>query len=101
MVKPKPRLAIHMEKQCGWAHKLDGAESLRVSKAGQTVLARLMESQIWHQPAGFVSLQREGSEKGQWPLLTPMPDTSASPCMPLVPFKLPFWHWSLEGVSLR
>ena len=37
---------------------------------GQTVLARLMESQIWHQPASSVALWREGSEKGQWPLPT-------------------------------
>ena len=28
---------------------MGGAESLGSSKAGQTVLARLMESQIWHQ----------------------------------------------------
>ena len=38
-----------MVKQVGWAHKLGGVESLGISKAGQTVLARLMESQIWHQ----------------------------------------------------
>ena len=38
-----------MEKQLGWTHKLGGTESLEISKAGQTVLARLMESQIWHQ----------------------------------------------------
>ena len=31
---------------------MGGAESLGISKAGQTVLARLMESQIWHQLAG-------------------------------------------------
>ena len=54
-----------MEKQLGWC------ESLGISKAGQTVLARLMESQIWHQLAGSVALLGEGSEKGQWPLLTP------------------------------
>ena len=34
----------------------------------QTVLARLMESQIWHPPAGSVALWGEGSEKEQWPL---------------------------------
>ena len=34
---------------------------------GQTVLARLMESQIWHLPAGSVTLSGEGSEKGHWP----------------------------------
>ena len=39
-----------MEKQLGWAHKLCGLEPLWISKVGHTVLARLMESQIWHQP---------------------------------------------------
>ena len=39
-----------MEKQLGWAHKL-GLEPLWISKVGHTVLARLMESQIWHQLA--------------------------------------------------
>ena len=29
-------------------------ESLGISKASQTVLARLMESQIWHQLASYV-----------------------------------------------
>ena len=43
-----------MEKQLGWALKLCGMESLGISKVGQTVLTRLMESQIWHQPAGSV-----------------------------------------------
>ena len=46
--------AIHMEKQLGWACKLSGAESLGISKVGQMVLARLMESQMWHQLAGSV-----------------------------------------------
>ena len=40
-----------MEKQLRWAHKLDGTETLGISKVVQTVLARLMESQIWHQLA--------------------------------------------------
>ena len=44
-----------MGKQLGWAHKLGGAESQGISKAGQTVLARLMESHIWHQLAGSVA----------------------------------------------
>ena len=35
-------------------HKWSGAESLGISKVGQTVLARLMESQIWHQLASSV-----------------------------------------------
>ena len=42
------RLAILMEKQLGWARKLGGAESLGISKVGETVLARLMESQLWY-----------------------------------------------------
>ena len=49
----EPRPTIHIEKQLGWAHKLGGVESLGISKTGQTMLARLMESQIWHQLAGF------------------------------------------------
>ena len=89
-----------MEKQLEWAHKLCGVESLEISSGGQTVLARLMESQIGHQPAGFLAVQEEGLEKGQWLLLTPMLDTSASPSMRLVPFKLPLWFWSSETVSL-
>ena len=57
----EPRPAIHMEKQLGLACKLGGAESLGISKVGQTVLARLMESQIWHQLASSVG---EGFKKG-------------------------------------
>ena len=72
--EPKP--AIHMEKKLAWAHKLGGAESLGISKAGPTVLARLMESQIWHQLTCSVG---EGLGKGQWPLLALRPDTSVSP----------------------
>ena len=47
-------------KQLGWAQKLGGVESLGIAKAGQTVLARLMESQIWYQLAGTVALSEEG-----------------------------------------
>ena len=49
-----PRPDIHMEKQLGWAHRLCGVESLGISKVSQTVLARLMESQIWQLVAGSV-----------------------------------------------
>ena len=42
-------------------------EPQRISRVGQTELARLMESQIWHQPAGSVALLGEGSERGYWP----------------------------------
>ena len=47
-MKHDPRPAIHVGKQLEWAHKLVGAESLGISKTGQTVLVRLMESQIWY-----------------------------------------------------
>ena len=45
----------------GWAHELGGAESLGISKVGQTVLARLMDFQIWHQLSGSVG---RGFSKG-------------------------------------
>ena len=53
-MKHEPRLAIYMEKQLEWSRKLGEVESLGVSEEGQTMLARLMESQIWHQLAGSV-----------------------------------------------
>ena len=43
--------------------KLGGMELQRISRAGQTVLARLMESQIWHQPAGSAALLAFLSER--------------------------------------
>ena len=61
VLKHQPRPTIHMEKQLGWNHKLGGEASLGIYKAGQTVLARLMESQIWHQLAVSV---RGGFRKG-------------------------------------
>ena len=99
-MKHEPRPAIRMEKQLGWACKSGGAESLGISKAGQTLLARLMESQIWHQPVGSVALLGEDLEKGQWPLLTLMPDISVLACMPLLTFKLLPWCCSSEGLNL-
>ena len=83
MYEPTP--AIHVEKQLGWAHKLGGAESLGISKVGQTVLARLMESQIFHQLAGSVG---RGFKKG----------TMASACLDdrHFPFLLPY-HWCLSS----
>ena len=64
VVKNEPRPAIHMEKQLGWVYKLCGTVSRNI-QGRSNILARLVESQIWHQPAGPVALQREGSEKGQ------------------------------------
>ena len=43
-----------MEKQLGWACKLGEVEPLWISKVGHTVLAKLMESQIWYQFTGSV-----------------------------------------------
>ena len=42
----------------------------------------------------------EDSAKGQWPLLTLMPDTSVSPYISLVPFKLLPQCWCSKGASL-
>ena len=76
------------------------------------LLARLMESQIRHQPAGSVALWGEGSEKGGWPLPAFLSGRKLSPSsylddrhvssarMPLVTFKLLPWCWSSEGMSL-
>ena len=80
------------------------------------MLVRLMESQIWCLPARSVALllhwrRAQTKDNGlflpfcllescsQAPSL--MPDTSFSPYMPLVPFKLLLWFWSSERMSLN
>ena len=93
----EPRPAIHMEKQLGLACKLGGAESLGISKVGQTVLARLMESQLWHQLAGSVE---GGFRKGTVASAHLDGRHFSFSHMPLVPFKLLPWCWSSEGMSL-
>ena len=60
---------------------LGGVESLRISLVGQTVLARLMESQIWHQPTGSV-----GGRAQQWD------NGLCSPRCQTLQF-LPVCHW--------
>ena len=50
-----------MENQLGWTGKLGGAEGLGISRKDQTVLARLLESQIWLEPTGSVG---RGFSKG-------------------------------------
>ena len=75
------------------------------------MLARLVESHIWHPPAGSVGLWREGSERDKAsaslserklsPALTLISDTSILPCVSLVPFKLLPQCWSSEEVSLN
>ena len=59
------------------------------------MLARLMEYDT-----SLSALLGEGLEKRQWPLLALIPDTSVSPLMPLVLFKLLPCCWSSEGISL-
>ena len=54
-MKHEPRPAIFMEKQLGRACNLGGAESLGIPKGGQSVVARLMESQISHELGGSVA----------------------------------------------
>ena len=68
-MKHETRPTIHMEKSLlllSGPYKLDGSESQGSYRAGQTVIARLMESQIWHQPACSMALWGISSEKGQW-----------------------------------
>ena len=89
-----------MEKQLGWASKLGGLESLGISEAGQTVLARLMESLIQLQLAGSVAQGGRGVRKGTMLSVVLMPGISVSPSMSLVPFRLLPWCWSLETVRL-
>ena len=96
-MKREPKTAIHMEKQLWWACKLGKAESLGISKMSQIVLSKLMESQYG---TSLAALFGEGLENGQWSLLTLIPDTSVSPCIPVLPFKLLPQCWSSEGVSL-
>ena len=57
-MKTEPRSAIHMEKPlltAWWACKLSRVELHGFIRVEPTMLARLMESQILHQPAGSVS----------------------------------------------
>ena len=80
--------------------KLGGTGFQGISRAGQTVLARLMESQIWLrlQALWLWSLFSLGESCSPAPAL--IPDTSVPPCMPLVPFRLLPQCWSSKGVSL-
>ena len=73
-----------MEKLLGWACKLGGAESLGISKVGQTVLATLMKSQLQHQIAGTVE---EGFKKG----------TMTSACLGARHFSFSLCHWCLSS----
>ena len=98
-MRPEPRPSIHMGKQLVWVYNLSGVEFLGVFKAGQTVLASLMESQIWRQLASSVG---GGFRKGTMASshLDARHFSSSLYVTPLVPFKLPPWCWSSEGVGL-
>ena len=83
---------------------MGGTEFLETSKVSQTVLARLMVSQIGHQLAGSVGGKVQKRDNGICPpfflgercppALTLMPDTSVSPSVPLEPFNLLPWCWA-------
>ena len=76
------------------------------------MLARLMESQIWHLPAISVALGGMVQKRANGlclpfclgescpPAFALMPDTSVPPCMALVPFKLLPRCWSSDGLNL-
>ena len=66
-MKHEPNPAIHMEKQLVWTYILGGKEPQGISRAGQTVLSRLMESQIWTSLPALGSVGEE-FRKGQWPV---------------------------------
>ena len=98
-MKLEPRPVIHMEKQLGWAHKLDGAESLGISKAGRSNSVRQVDGVSDTAPVCQLC-EGAGLQKGQWLLLILLPSTSVSLSKPLVPFKLLPWCCRSEGVSL-
>ena len=96
-MKHEPRPTIHMEKQLGLAHKLGGMESLGISKTGQTVLARLMESQIWHQPVSYVEGGfRKGTMASAHLSVRKNAVPQLSPWCQTLQF-LPVCHWCLSS----
>ena len=80
--------------------KLGKMEPQGISRAGQTVFARLMESQIHHWLASSVALPTSLFGRKLSPSSCLDARHLSSPCMPLVPFKLLPQCWSSEGVSL-
>ena len=88
---------------------MGGTKPQGIFRAVQTVLARLMESQLWNPLAGSGSLGggfRKGTMPSSllvWEKTVPpflMSDTSVPPCMPLVPFEALPQCWSSCGVNL-
>ena len=93
IVKLEPRPAIHMERHIGWTRKLCETESLGISKVGQIVLARLIESQIWYQLAGSVG---GGFRKS---IMVSVHLDARHLSVSLVLFKLLPWCWSSGSES--
>ena len=79
-----------MEKQLGWAHKLGGVEPLWISTVGGSYSVSQVDG-VSDMALPHHLCRGEGLEKGQWPLLTLMPSSLVSLCIPLVPFKLLPW----------
>ena len=82
-------------KALGWACNLGGAVSQGINRIGQTVISRLMESQIWCLSTGRGL--RKGTmacactsiwEKATTPALVLMPDTSDTSVPPVCPWCL-------------
>ena len=83
------------------SYKLGGMEPQGISRTGQTVLTRLMESQIWHLPTSSVALPTFLSDRKPSPSsLLDVSHFSSSLCVSLVPFKLLSLSCRSEGVSL-
>ena len=57
-------------KQIWWSHKLGRVESQGITREWATVLAQLVETQIWHLPASFVGRMLRLK---QWPLPAVLP----------------------------
>ena len=76
---------------------MGGMESQRITRDGQTVLPKFMESQIWHPPAGLWLCGRRVLKRNNHlclpfclgescpPVLAIVPDTSFPSYMPLYP----------------
>ena len=105
----EPRQAIHMGKALETAWVRQGLRELLGGNGGQTVTARLMDTQIWYLTlvsvwGGLLKGNMASAtplvwEKAAPPVLMLMPDTSVSPRMSLVPLDMLYHFWSSERVS--
>ena len=85
---------------------MGGTRSLRITRVEQTVVAKLMETELWHLPVedglskgttAFASTFV--GEKDAPPTLVPEPENSLPLLMSLITFKLLSQCWSSELVS--